>query len=317
MGSGNDMDARELMWVQAALSRMQRLIVFLLAMMAMAGCITDAPEDAAPVDSTETEEPEGPHDDVEQTGYQGFDGEPDDCTRIVNPGPFDMSGSTVLGAETRILDVALATDASFRELYGDKWRETAQKVADAADAIYQEQLGLEVNVTAIIAIPAEALVAEENTGGGIDGEQSQKIIDDTKAYFNEHFDELHRDLVYTLVGNSTAGAIAGQVDCIGGAKFKDVAYGWGEGRNLEGPIVEVGPLGLGDATGLKVILHEMAHLLGAHHHYQTCGVHAAQSGPGDALGACSIMTNAVDFASFYFSEPNKLAIRGYADSVDL
>ncbi len=301
-----------------ALLAMQRMLAFLLALTALAGCISNAPEEPAPVDSGENEAPAGPHDDVEQTGYQGFDGEPEDCSRIMNPGPFDTTGSTVLGTtETRVLDIVLATDSSFREMYGAQWRDVALSVGAAANDIYSEQLDLEVNVTAVVAIPAEALVAEENTSGTVDGEQSQGIIDDTKAYFNEHFEDLHRDLVYTLVGNSTAGVIAGQVDCIGGAKFKDVAYGWGEGRNLEGPGFAMGPVGMFDSFGLKVILHEMAHLLGAHHHYQTCGPHAAQSGPSDALGACSIMTNAVDFASFYFSEPNKLAIRGYVEAVDL
>ncbi len=296
---------------------MHRFMVLLLALTAAAGCLSDSGSDDP--DTSDDSTP-APSDGMEpgQSGYQGFDETPEDCQKIVPPGPLDLSGQTVLGGTTtRVLDLAIATDQSFRDLYGDEWEATALKVADAADAIYTEQLDLNVNVTAVIPIPVEDLHVPENTSGNVEAEQSQKIIDDTRAYFETHHDDLHRDIVYTLVGNSTAGVIAGQVDCIGGAKFKDVSYGWGEGQNLEGALIDLGPAQLGQATGLKVILHEMAHLLGAHHHYQTCGPHAAQSGTSDAFGVCSIMTNAVDFASFHFSEINKIAIRGYAEEVDL
>lgn len=277
----------------------------------LAGCVADdgQRDDAAP-------SPGPTGDDLEQTGFTGFDTEPADCQRIVPPGPMDASTGLLTGYPTRTLDAVFAVDASFVALYED-WEAVVRDIAAVADGLYQRELGLNVSVVAIVPIPQADLNVTENKDAAIDGDQSQKIIDDTKAYFTAHYPDLDRDLVYTLVGTSTAGGIAGQADCIGAARYRDVAYGWGEGLNLAGPAGTIGPLGLIDSVGLKVILHEMAHLLGAHHHYTACGPYLATSGTGDAMAACDLMINDIGFASYSFSPLNKAAIRGYADSVDL
>lgn len=282
----------------------------LLALLVLAGCLDDASAQAdTPPHQPGSGEPP-------QTGFTGFDGEPADCQRIAPPGPLDASLGLVTGYPMRTLDIVLAVDASFVARYPD-WQGVAHGIVAAADELYQRELGLNVSLVALVAIPAADLNVTENTGTAIDGDQSQKILDDTKAYFAAHYAELDRDLVYTLVGTSTAGGIAGQADCIGAARFRDVAYGWGEGLNLEGPAGTIGPLGLIDSIGLKVILHEMAHLLGAHHHYTACGPYLATSGTNDAIAVCDLMINDVGFASYSFSPLNKAAIRGYAESVDL
>lgn len=126
------------------------------------------------------------------------------------------------------------------------------------------------------------------------------------------------DLVYVMtpkdiqLGGNTA--VAGLADCIGGVRYPDSAFAVGEdfgaeedaGRPL-GPFVHT-------VNGSAVVVaHELGHLMGAHHHYGNC---AEGITPTDLLSQeltpCTLMFNAVNFASLPFSTLNSTVVRGHA-----
>lgn len=119
------------------------------------------------------------------------------------------------------------------------------------------------------------------------------------------------DMVYLLTDNDIVGA-AGVANCIGGIQDPSQAYAIGElfeadldEGSLAGPVDWFHNL-----TG-KVFAHEVGHLLGAHHHQANC-VEGIPSDPvGDATGACTLMFNYVDTASYNFSTVNAAVARGH------
>ncbi len=269
--------------------------------------------------SPPSNETEPSQNETEQGGYHGFDGEPEDCSKLLFPGPFEVSAEVVTGFETRVLDIVVLVDTSFVRVHGENWRDSVDFIVAKADEVYQREVQLAVEIVAVYEIPADYLDLVDTNHVGTTGpasEESRLILDQSRRYMDDFHGELDRDLVYTFVGASVAGSIAGQAECIGGARYKDAAYGWGEADELnDGQLI--GPTGWFHYSGIKVIIHEIGHILGAHHHYQECGTPITNSIPHDLLGACSIMTNVVDFASFQFSNLNKMAIRGWAEEVDL
>lgn len=127
------------------------------------------------------------------------------------------------------------------------------------------------------------------------------------------------DLVYVLtdldiqlpdIGN----AVVGMADCIGGVRYPDRAFAVGEWENelIPNEGFQFGPVAVYREFAAKIAGHELGHLMGAHHHYQTCGdVLPAALADGD-LGPCSLMTNAIDFQSFPFSQLSGAVVRGHA-----
>ncbi len=123
------------------------------------------------------------------------------------------------------------------------------------------------------------------------------------------------DLVYVLsdrdlTTNGNSG-LAGLADCIGGVRYPDRAFATGElDRDAE---FSLGVPFYVDYTA-KVAAHEVGHLMGAHHHYQACGHYAATNHlDGYGAGACTLMTNFVDFVTFPFSPTNQVVVRGHAE----
>jgi hypothetical protein len=115
------------------------------------------------------------------------------------------------------------------------------------------------------------------------------------------------DAVYTMTSKEIVGslgaAVAGQADCVGGVVSAAEAFAVGESGNDESP-------GWNHWSG-RVAAHEVAHLLGAHHHYANC----AQADPSEAaahLFICTLMFNDVLFISLRMSTVESAAVRGYA-----
>lgn len=120
----------------------------------------------------------------------------------------------------------------------------------------------------------------------------------------------------SIAGGAT---VVGQADCIGGVRY-DVHsfFVVSDIRSIEDP--QTGTTGtlntLGfnpnvDATA-EVMAHEMGHLMGAQHHYANCVEgNLSSAGPTD-LSPCTLMFNAVNFASLNFSSVDGPVTRGHA-----
>jgi reprolysin-like metallo-peptidase family M12B len=126
------------------------------------------------------------------------------------------------------------------------------------------------------------------------------------------------DLVYVMttkdiqLGGDTA--VAGLADCIGGVRYPETAFAVGEdfgaaedaGRPL-GPFVHT-------VNGSSIVVaHELGHLMGGHHHYGNCveGITLLDLLKLE-LTPCTLMFNAVNFASLPFSTLNSTVVRGHA-----
>ncbi len=117
------------------------------------------------------------------------------------------------------------------------------------------------------------------------------------------------DVVYLLTSDHITGAVAGQADCIGGVRYPNRAFAIGEEEPDGGPWT----LALCCTwPTAKIAAHEIAHLLGAHHHYANC-VEGAQTAVADRhLGTCTMMFNDVGLVNLHFSALEAAVVRGHA-----
>ncbi|MBW3563611.1 MAG: hypothetical protein KY459_02690 [Acidobacteria bacterium] len=125
----------------------------------------------------------------------------------------------------------------------------------------------------------------------------------------------------TKTMQSTAGGatVVGQADCIGGIRWDENSFFvLSDIRHIEDP--ESGTTGTLNSMGFnpnvdataEVMAHEIGHLMGAHHHYANCVEGSLSStGPSD-LSPCTLMFNAVNFASINFTTLSGSVVRGHA-----
>lgn len=113
------------------------------------------------------------------------------------------------------------------------------------------------------------------------------------------------DVVYALSSVMLTGGVAGQADCIGGVRYDDASFAVGEARNEYRYEDEI-------QRSARIAAHEIAHLMGAHHHYANCA-------QGDTLALtrlygsiCTLMMNDLFFVSGLFSSAEAAAVRGHA-----
>ena len=147
-----------------------------------------------------------------------------------------------------------------------------------------------------------------------DARQSQLIIDGAKDQMGGVRPE-GTDVVYVVTdldifAPGIGDAVAGQADCIGGVEWPEHAFAVGEIPYYAD--LALGPILFYREATAKIMGHEIGHLMGAHHHYQTCGPHAVGETLAGGFGACSLMTNAVDFTTYEFSVLNGGIIRANA-----
>lgn len=137
---------------------------------------------------------------------------------------------------------------------------------------------------------------------------AQDVIEATKELFGGERPEGF-DVVYTITGRESLDA-AGKVDCIGGIRYPTRAFGMGFDRG--DTTVEHGPLTLFKYRTAKIATHEIAHLLGAHHHYANCaeGDHADPT--DDFGGECTVMMPDIFFVSTNFGALESVVVRGHA-----
>lgn len=114
------------------------------------------------------------------------------------------------------------------------------------------------------------------------------------------------DVVYTMSATPIAGGVAGVAYCIGGVRYATRAFAIGEA--VEDPSEESGWFNTN--TTAKIAAHEIAHLLGAHHHYANC----AEGDKGaivPEMALCTVMINDVGLVSLQFSTLERSVVRGH------
>jgi hypothetical protein len=123
----------------------------------------------------------------------------------------------------------------------------------------------------------------------------------------------------TMQGSAGGTTVVGQADCIGGIRWDEHSFFVvSDIRDIEDP--QTGTTGTLNEMGLnpnvdataEVFAHEIGHLMGAHHHYANCVEgNLSSAGPGD-VSPCSLMFNAVNFASLNFTAVSGSVVRGHA-----
>lgn len=163
----------------------------------------------------------------------------------------------------------------------------------------------------IVLDPTFEEVHFEPTGALADGRPTidpNQLIEATRGHLGGYRPH-GSDVVYTftakqLVSSGALGsAVAGQADCIGGVRYPDAAFAVGEIGARNDPA--------GNKRGGKIAAHEIAHLMGAHHHYANCA-EADQEGLQEDLTACTLMFNDLFMVSLRMSTINGAIVRGHA-----
>lgn len=119
--------------------------------------------------------------------------------------------------------------------------------------------------------------------------------------------------------STTGGTVVGQADCIGGIRWDENSFFVvSDISDIEDP--QTGNTGTLNQMGFnpnvdataEVFAHEIGHLMGAHHHYANCVEGNLTSGADNDLSPCSLMFNAVNFASINFTTLSGSVVRGHA-----
>lgn len=136
------------------------------------------------------------------------------------------------------------------------------------------------------------------------------------AQAKEHFGGTRpdgSDVVYVLTSKDIQldgeSGVAGLADCIGGVRYPERAFAVGE--DFESEDSEFGPFTFYLDASAKIAAHEIGHLMGAHHHYANCAEGVLTETPEEP-SPCSLMFNAIDFASINFSTASGAVVRGHA-----
>lgn len=244
-----------------------------------------------------------------------FDVEPDDCLDAV-PDTVSLQGITDDGATLPLrvrvlLHVAegpeilaragdLQTDPQFHALV----TEMEQLLGPSRDAY--ERIGVDLDFS-------WDLLGDRGADGEAipQPETSQEFIDAGKAHYGGQRPP-GVDVVYVATdGTGLEGSVAGRADCLGGIRYPEAAFAMGLLYRHQQSFSLAG-FGVLMDTGAKVLTHEVAHLLGAHHHYANCAEGAATQLPrGDLLGPCTVMINDVGLAWLHFSTLEGAVVRGY------
>lgn len=239
-----------------------------------------------------------------------------DCLQLTGPAaaePTAPLGGDDVNLHVRVvLDIAegrqladrgqAAIDARGREIRDAFLAEGAQAYAD---------IGVTLDYASFDLLEAPDL----RSGARAEQLEGQEAIDLAKQQYGGER-PAGTDLVYVLsdrdLTSGGSSGLAGLADCIGGVTYPERAFATGE-------LDPDAAFGIGAASfyeeyTAKVAAHEVGHLMGAHHHYQACGPYAAtNAADGYGVGACTLMTNFVDFVTFPFSPTNQIVVRGHAD----
>ncbi len=217
------------------------------------------------------------------------------------------------------LDVVMIADPTFYDADPQNWTILLRDLLADQSALFEEQLGLRLNLTILDRLPAGSLAPEPSSTTTLPTTGQDNMRATARGFMHANYPDADFDIVQVILGADYAGSVAGQVECVGGAADKEYAYLWSEyDRDRNGIDNYAGtPLGALRDIPLKVLAHETAHLLDAHHHYSDCAPGTASWDGTDLTGACDIMINDIGLASFYFGNANRFAIRSFVEAAGI
>lgn len=153
-------------------------------------------------------------------------------------------------------------------------------------------------------------------GTGLNGTGPEKLTSDA-GFLMERAKEAvgdvrppASDVVYLLTSAEIAGSTAGMADCIGGVRYPSRAFAIGEEEPDADPSSTLNFCCTW--TTAKIAGHEVAHLLGAHHHYANCAEGAPAAVEDRHLFTCTLMFNDVGGINLRFSTLEAATVRGHA-----
>jgi hypothetical protein len=234
-----------------------------------------------------------------RTQEEPVDADEADCLEAV---PEDVSVPGVLdGGQSIELSVMLLLDGTDAAVAG-------QVIARATESYRPLGINLVLKKTRTVSytttVSSDLIAAAKATVGGV----PPRGIDLVGVFTSK--------TMQSIAGGAT---VVGQADCIGGVRFDEHSFFVvSDIRHIEDP--QTGTTGTLNSLGLnpnvdataEVMAHEMGHLMGAHHHYANCVEgNLSSAGPND-LSPCTLMFNAVNFASLNFSSVDGPVVRGHA-----
>jgi hypothetical protein len=223
----------------------------------------------------------------------------------VAPDPL-LAPGLALGWPLLRLDIALLADPTFVAAHPGDWQSLLLDLAADASVHYEAQLGLTLNVTVLDRLPDGSLAP--GTG---DGRQRATA----RGFMHANHPDADADAVALILGADYEGTTAGQVECVHGAAYPDYGYLWTEYDSERGTGTPVsGGIGFFEDIPLKTFMHELAHLLAAHHHYGTCGRTVRSE---DLLAQCDVMINDIGLASYEFGPTNRLVVRSFVEQTGI
>jgi hypothetical protein len=230
--------------------------------------------------------------------------EPDDekdCQEFVPHAASPVLTETPENGDAVSLDVAVLADG----VTAAQATEVAEKAATSY-APFNVQLHV-VSITPVD-FPADGLASD-----GRPRQDATRMIELAKEHFGGER-PAGADLVYVItpknIDDPTLGeAVAGLADCIGGVEHPAHAFAVGE---LDEPGVTIGPLGFYVESSVKVMAHELGHLMGAHHHYANCVEGISGDDLSGDTGPCTLMSNFVDFQGRNFGTLESAVVRAHA-----
>ena len=188
----------------------------------------------------------------------------------------------------------------------------ADRVARAVAAAAAAYEPLAIRLRAVSITPVQ-LPADGQGPTGKPAMSPMDAIDAAKAHFSGSR-PAGADIVYVitakdLVDPDLGDQVAGFADCIGGVRYADRAFAVGE---LRDSAYGVGPVVFQARSTVKILAHEIGHLLGAHHHYANCGEAIGPEDVSGDTGPCTLMVNFVDVQGLTFSSLEAAVVRGHA-----
>jgi hypothetical protein len=234
-----------------------------------------------------------------KTREQAVDADQADCLEAI-PSDAGLPGVTDAGQSIE-LSVMLLLDGTDATV-------AAQQMARAAESYAPLGINLVLKKTRTVSftptVSEDLIAAAKATVGGV----PPRGIDLVGVFTTK-----------TMQGVAGGATVVGQADCIGGVRFDAHSFFVvSDIRSIEDP--QTGTTGTLNSLGLnpnvdataEVMAHEMGHLMGAHHHYANCVEgNLSSAGPND-LSPCTLMFNAVNFASLNFGVLSGAVVRGHA-----
>lgn len=160
-----------------------------------------------------------------------------------------------------------------------------------------------------VSYPAQKMAQEFPTSAPVPSSDSSYLFQLSKQTMGGQR-PLNTDVVYLLTSDHITGGTAGVADCIGGIRYPNRAFGIGE-EEPDPPPSQSLNFCCTWATA-KIAAHEVAHLLGAHHHYANCAEGAPAAVEDRHLLTCTMMFNDVGAVNLRFSTLEGAVVRGHA-----